>query len=209
MRKLFEQHLPAAVEAYPNLRIVGEPGHQYLRGILDVPDGAGGVACSYMVEITWSSGYPYRYPIVSEIGGDIPAGPDNHKYDDRRLCLSVVAEEILQCRKGLMVSDFIREVLIPHLANQYYHQITGSYLQEYAHGIPGVRQCYDKLLGKTDLAILSGLYKAAFEKSIGRNDSCFCGSGQKFKCCHEPAVKKLQLIGKGQVAHDFKLFGML
>lgn len=204
VRSLFEQHLPAAVMAYPDLQIVGKPGHQYLRGILDVPDGAGGVACSYLVEIKPSARYPYRYPFAYEVGGDIPVGADNHKYLDNRLCLGVDAEEIIQCHNGLAIVEFIEKVLIPHLANQYYHHITGSYLQEYAHGYDGIRQYYEKLLGTSDMVVWAALFRVAFDKRIERNDPCCCGSGQKFKRCHERVVQSMQLIGKEQVKKDFK-----
>lgn len=203
-RSLFEQNLPAAVAAYPNLQIVGEPGRQYLRGILDVPDGAGGVAYSYLVEIKPVAFYPYRYPVACEVGGDIPVGADNHKYPDNHLCLGVDAEEIIQCHKGLTIVDFIEKVLIPHLANQYYHHLTGTYLQEYAHGDAGVRQYYEKLLGTPHAAVWMALFRAAFGKHIERNAPCCCGSGQKFKRCHERVVQTMRLIGKEQVEKDFK-----
>lgn len=208
-RSLFEQHLPVAVAAYPNLQIIGEPGRQYLRGILDVPDGAGGVAHSYLVEITPVVHYPYRYPIAYEVGGDIPVGADNHKYLDNHLCLGVDAEEIIQCHRGLVVVDFIEKVLIPHLANQYYHHLTGSYLQEYAHGNDGVRQYYKRLLGTSDVAIWAALFHASFGNHIERNAPCCCGSGKKFKKCHGAFVQSLQLIGKEQVEKDFQDLNIL
>ena len=209
VRSLFEQNLPAAVAAYPNLQIVGEPGRQYLRGILDVPDGAGGVAFSYLVEIKPVARYPYRYPIAYEVGGDIPVGADNHKYSDNSLCLGVEAEEVIQCHKGLSIVEFIVKVLIPHLANQYYRHITGAYLQEYAHGDKGVRQYYEKMLGTSDVAIWAALFRAAFVNRIERNNPCCCGSGKKYKKCHEPIVQSLRLIGKEQVERDFKDLNVL
>lgn len=209
-RSLFDRHLATAVAAYPSLSIiVDESGQRYLRGILDVPDGAGGVAISYLVEIKGTYLYPYRYPLAYDVGGDIPPGADNHKYGDTCLCLGVDAEEIIACRKGKYIVDFIREVLIPHLANQYYHRLTGAYLQEYAHGAVGIRQCYEKLLCPYDEVVWKGMYQAAFVKSVGRNDPCFCGSGRKFKCCHETMVETLRLIGKEQVTIDYTIMGLL
>jgi hypothetical protein len=201
--------LPAAVKAFPNLQIVGKPGRRYLRGILDVPDGSGGVACSYLVEIKPSARYPFRYPFAYEVGGDIPVGADNHKYSDNSLCLGVEAEESVQCHNGLALVEFIEKVLIPHLANQYYHYLTGSYLQEYAHGDAGVCQYYEKLLGTTDTAVWATLFHTAFDKHIERNGPCCCGSGQKFKRCHERVVQSMQLIGKEQVERDFKSLHIL
>ena len=208
-QRLFEKHLVSAIRKYPNLRIVGNPGSQFLKGILEVPDGIGGIATSYSIEIKSSPLYPYRYPLALEVGGDIPTNADNHKYSNNSLCLGVEAEEVVQCRNGLEVSVFIEKVLIPHLANQYYHHITGSYLQEYAHGTAGIRQYYEGVLGEIDPAIWNLLYNAAFVKVPERNDPCCCGSGRKFKRCHEVAVNSLKLIGKENVEKDFKVLNLL
>lgn len=209
VRSLFERHLTAVVERYPNLNVIGKPGQLYLRGILDIPDGCGGVAYSYMIEIKNSALYPYRYPIAYEVGGDIPIGADSHKYGDNHLCLTVEADEIIQCRNGMVVVDFIEKVLIPHLANQYYRHLTGAYLQEYAHGLAGIRQYYGILLKTKDTFIWSLLYRAAFVKQPGRNETCCCGSAQKYKRCHESAVEALKLIGKEQVGKDFRELKLL
>ena len=96
-----------------------------------------------------------------------------------------------------------------YLASQYYHHLTGSYLQEYAHGDDGVRQYYEKLLGTTDVVVWAALFHAAFDKHIERNEPCCCGSGRKFKKCHEPIVQSIQLIGKEQVEKDFKDLNVL
>lgn len=208
-QRLFEKHLASAIRKYPNLRMVGNPGSLFLKGILDVPDGNGGIATSYSVEIKSSPLYPYRYPIAFEVGGDIPKNADNHKYNNNSLCLGVEAEEIVQCRNGLEVSVFIEKVLIPHLANQYYHHITGSYLQEYAHGIAGILQYYEGVLRGIDHSLWIALFNAAFIKAPERNDPCCCGSGRKYKRCHEVAVNSLRLIGKEKVEKDFKELNLL
>lgn len=208
--KLFKQHLATTIRRYPSFRIMGEPNkQQYLKGILDIPDETGNVVCAYSVEIRESFGYPYRYPYAFEVGGDIPRLADYHKYSDDMLCLGVDAEEIIKCRNGLHVTDFISEVLIPYLANQYYRRITGHYLQEYAHGTEGIKQCYSKILNNVDEGLWPMLYHMAFIKSIGRNDLCCCGSGKKYKFCHESEVNTLILIGKKQVDKDFTLLRLI
>ena len=208
--KLFKQHLAATIKRYPSLKIIGDPNRQqYLKGILDVLDGTGNTVCAYSVEIKESHGYPYRYPCAYEVGGDIPGTADYHKYSDGMLCLGVDAEEIIKCRNGLHIADFIAEELIPYLANQYYRNITGHYLQEYSHGTEGVRQCYSKMLNNEDEGLWPMLYNMAFVKSIGRNEMCCCGSGKKYKNCHESIVNTLVLIGKKQVEKDFRLLHLI
>ena len=41
---------------------------------------------------------------------------------------------------------------------------------------------------------------------IGRNDPCWCGSGKKYKKCHEPFDSKLEMLGrKGFAVPDHKI----
>ena len=41
---------------------------------------------------------------------------------------------------------------------------------------------------------------------IGRNDPCWCGSGKKYKKCHEPFDAKLEMLGrKGYAVPDHKI----
>lgn len=208
-RSVFERHLVAAVERYPNLSIVGKPGHQYLKGILDVPDGSGAIGTSYSVEIKESPGYPKRFPEAFEVGGDIPIGADTHKGSDNHLCLTVDADEILQCSRGINLVDFIETVLIPHLAHQYFRKITGHYVQEYAHYSAGIKEFYEELLGTTDFDVWRTFFDAVFVNKIGRNDPCPCSNGKKYKHCHQPVGEKMKTIGREQVEKDFKELNVL
>lgn len=203
-RSTFERDLIQASERYRGLHVVGKAGSQFLKGILDIPDGGGGVATSFAVEIKYTMGYPKRFPYAYEVGGDIPVGADTHKGLDNRLCLTVEPREILMCRRGITVMDFIGTVLIPHLAHQYYRRIKGSYLQEYGHGLAGIREFYAELFGTTDDMVWRRVSDAAFGCSLGRNDPCPCGSGVKYKQCHQDSCEQLRLIGKEQVERDFK-----
>ena len=65
------------------------------------------------------------------------------------------------------------------------------------------------VLGEIDPTIWNLLYNAAFVKAPERNDPCCCGSGRKFKRCHEVAVNSLRLIGKENVEKDFKVLNLL
>ena len=209
LRSVFEQHLTTAVERYPSLGIVGKSGHQYLKGILDIPDGSGAIVASYLVEIKDSPGYPMRFPGAFEVGGDIPVGADTHKGSDNLLCLTVDADEILQCSRGINLVDFIGRVLIPHLAHQHYRRITGHYLQEYAHFSAGIREFYEELFGTSDYDIWRKIFNSIFANKIGRNDPCPCNSGKKYKFCHQIAGEKLKTIGSEQAENDFKELNVL
>ncbi len=208
-RSLFEQHLSTVVERYPNFSIIGQPGNQYLKGILDIPDGTSGIAASYLVEIKKSPGYPRRFPYAFEVGGDIPIGADTHKGINNQLCLTVEPDEILQCSDGLHIVDFIDTILIPHLAHQYYYKMTGSYIQAYGHSSAGVKEFYTELFGTTNMEVWKKIVKLVFSGKIGRNDLCPCGSGKKYKYCHKPSCEKRKKIGKEQVIKNFKGLNLL
>lgn len=115
---IFEKDLADAVKNFPGLSIKGEPGRLFLKGIIDIKSTDGRTLHSYSIEVRNSDGYPHRFPKIYEVGGDIPIGDDWHKYSDNSLCIDVEAEEILKCRRGLSVSDFISQEVLPHLANQ-------------------------------------------------------------------------------------------
>lgn len=209
-KNIFEKDLKRTVDLFPGMSIKGPPGKQYLKGILDIRNSQGEIIYSYSIEIHYSIGYPYRFPRVFEVGGDIPVGSDWHKYNDNSLCIDVEAEEILKCRRGLRVSDFIEQELIPHLANQRYRTIEGRYINEYQHGSLGVIEFYSELFGTSDKQMWINIACHVFAKNdMQRNGLCYCGSGKKYKLCHAGIDERLGLIGKVKVLEDFKNLGLL
>ncbi len=207
---LFERDIRKAAKSFPGLSVKGNIGNQFLKGILDITNADKHVIYSYSIEVRYSEGYPYRFPKLYEVGGDIPIGCDWHKYSDNSLCLDVEADEIIKCHRGLPVIDFLKEVAIPHLANQRYRSITGQYVDEYRHGGQGIREYYGNLFKTADEKLWIMWTEQAFSrKSVRRNDLCHCGSGLKYKHCHEAIDAKLQLIGTDRVWNDFKTIGIL
>lgn len=207
---IFEHDLLTAVKQFPGLSIKGTPGKLFLKGILDIQDSESNIAFSYSIEIHRSNGYPYSFPRVYEVGGDIPISSDWHKYDDNSLCLDVETEETLKCRRGLPVCDFIRQELIPHLANQRYRAIEGHYVNEYKHGTLGFKEFYAEQMETTDEQMWLKIANHVFVmKETRRNELCYCGSGKKYKQCHERIDQRLELIGKQIVLNDFKNMGLI
>ncbi len=210
MHDIFEKDMLIAHQEFPAMQIAGSPSNRYLKGILDISDKVGKNHGQYFVEIKRSPDYPFAYPIAYEIGGDIPIGADYHKYSDNSLCLDVAAHERIVCNAGLDICRFIREVLIPHLANQLYREKTGHYADEYSHGADGVREFYTELCKSDKPRVFRNCYIYAFGgNKIGRNELCFCGSQLKYKRCHEGTINALQVIGRKQVIMDFKEMRLL
>ncbi|MDD3078457.1 MAG: SEC-C domain-containing protein [Paludibacter sp.] len=211
MNKQFELELQSVIEKYPDLSIRKKTdGSGYLKGILNIPDDLGRIAGSFSIEIHSTSTFPYRYPKVYEVGGDIPIEADWHKYDDNSCCLTVEQKELIDCHYGIILIHFVEKIVIPYFANQIYRKATGHYLNEYPHGLYGIKMFYSDLFGSHDInfwktCVINCFTKGKFE----RNHKCYCGSGKKFKHCHLPIEEKLQMLGKEKVMNDLKRIFLL
>jgi hypothetical protein len=201
------QQIQKVVLKYPNLLIINHQEGKFVKGILDITDDNGSIAGSYSIEIKRSNSYPYRFPIVYEVGGDIPNLGDFHKYGDGSCCITVLPDELLICKNGIEVAYFIDKHVIPYFANQIHKKLTGNYKNEYAHNIKGLHQFYLGLFKTSDQNQWPEILRLGLQEKhikIGRNDPCFCGSGVKFKHCHDQVFLKIRSIGKDQINEDFK-----
>lgn len=210
MGNTFTDDLAKAIERYPNLQIqVTHDGTRFLRGILDIPDDNAAVVGSFFIEIYPSEGYPYRFPLIYEVGGDIRNEADWHKYADGRCCITVPPDEILKCKNGISIHQFIDNFAIPYFANQIYRKVNGHYKNgEFAHGPAGLFQFYENLFNSRNTEMWLDNYRYTFlgkKMPCGRNDKCFCESGVKFKMCHLKIFDNLRAIGQKEVFHHFNL----
>ena len=207
---LFDAEIKTTLKRYPFLSVVNDGKERYLKGILDIRNKERECLGSFAIEIKGSVGYPFEFPVAYEVGGDIPTDPDFHKYQDNSLCIDVRASEIIKCHSGITIVRFIENELIPFLANQLYRKETGQYLNEYSHGINGIRQFYCELLKTEEVDLWIRCVKQAFSpKEILKNDTYYCGSRIKYKKCHEKKKKKLRQVGKEQILNDFKILRVL
>lgn len=208
-RNLFNSQLPITVNKYSNLREIQDGDDIYLKGVLDIPDDNGNIIGNFMIEIKYCEGYPYRFPKLFETGGDIPDNADNHKYNDGSCCITVAADEILKCKNGISVVQFIKDHAIPYFANQIYKKVTGHYKNgEFSHEIEGIQEFYETLFKSSDKSLWISYFSYTFgyqEINCKRYDPCFCGSKLKYNKCHLKIFNKLMDIGKKQVYNDFNL----
>jgi hypothetical protein len=207
---LFNEQLQDAIKKYPNLKIIQDKDRiSYLKGILDIPNDLHEIVGHFLVEVRCSDKFPYRFPILFEIGGEIPNEPDWHKYKDASCCITIWPDEILKCKNGISVSLFIEKYAVPYFANYLHKKQTGEYKNgEYAHGVKGINQFYESLMKTANRDLWIQYFKHTFKNlKIGceRNDNCFCGSGDKYKQCHLEVFNSLRLIGEEQILNDFNL----
>lgn len=200
----FENELQSVHERFPQLKIHDGGSGRFLRGIVDIPFDNGDIASSFLIEIHASPKYPQRYPILYEVGDDIPCCADWHKYNDMSCCVGVEAEEILRCHNGISIIEFISDIAIPYFANQVYKKKTGKYLQEYSHGTRGIKEFYESLFKTQDTVMWAQIVSSALGRiKSQRNDKCYCGSGLKYKKCHAHIEDKIRQIGEKQINKDF------
>lgn len=206
---LFRLHLLDATSIYPNLRIVCENDREFLKGIINIPDNKGNTIGQFFIEIHYHDYYPYLFPKLLEVGGDIPNQIDWHKYPDCSCCITVLPDERIQCSDGITIIDFIQKFAIPYFANQIFRKISGHYKNgEYSHGLNAIREFYSDLFGNNELFQWVDIMRRQFGdyKLLPRiiDGHCFCGSEKRYEQCHKPIFKKLSLIGLENIKSDFE-----
>jgi hypothetical protein len=203
---LFCNQLNSVIKKFPNLMITELDGVKALKGILDIKNDQNEVVGSFSVEIRYRMEFPYRFPILYEVGGDIPNIADRHKYTDDSCCITVLPDEILKCKNGISVLTFIEEYAIPYFANQVYYLQNEKYLNgEYSHGKDGYIEFYTKFFKTADVSKWREdveRVKSGSTIKMNRNKLCFCGSGLKYKNCHDKIYYDISRLGTSELLNQ-------
>jgi hypothetical protein len=137
------------------------------------------------------------FPKLYETNNAFPKNADWHVYDnDSSCCVDVPPNEIIICKGGLNVIDYIQKYAIPYLANQTYRIREGHYLYgEYSHDILGRIEFYQSKLKAKSLMQLCQMFALILKGyNLDRREMCpFCYK-EKFRKCHRDAFKELQLV---------------
>lgn len=205
---IFCHQLDFVIKKFPNFKIAESVGGKMLKGILDIINLDNEVVSSFSVEIRSSPGFPFRFPFLFEVGGDIPNEADWHKYPDGRCCITVDPDEILKCKNGVSILEFMENYGLPYLANQAFRKAKGMYKNgEYSHGRKGVLEFYADFFKTSDISKWKEyihVLKLGKEVKTGRNERCFCGSGLKYKNCHAKIFYNANRLGIEQIFKDLK-----
>lgn len=200
----FETDIGLASGLFDRLSIVEESEERFLRGSLDVIDGTGKIWETYEVEIKGSEGYPFAFPKLYETNNAFPKNADWHVYEnDFSCCVDVPPNELIICKGGLGIVDYIKQYAIPYLANQTYRKREGYYLYgEYSHGILGRLEFYQsKLKAKNPAELIKMFDLIIKDYNPNRRTICpFC-TKEKFRKCHRGAFRELQTV-KNYLLHD-------
>lgn len=134
--------------------------------------------------------------MVYEIGGRLPINIDWHVYEsDGHCCIKAFPEEVLICKSGITLESFIEEQLRPYFYNQKHREVNGFFLNERSHGVKGNVEFFEEVFKTKNIQIIiSGLEFIQLRKEPNRVQTCFCGSGKKYRKCHQKTYRTLHLF---------------
>lgn len=155
-----------------------------LSGILSIKNGTE-IIDTYSVKIIPQPDYPNRFPSVFETMGKIPNNIDWHVFSDGHFCLCTIPEELLKCKKGFSLFDFIETEVKPYLFNQTFRREYGFFNHERKHGFEGELDSYMEILGMNNIMDIALFFNFLIKRNEqSRTEKCFCGSGKKYRHCH-------------------------
>ncbi len=193
----FENDIKVVPALFNKLSIVEAEGKQILKGELEIIDATGKLWDTYQIEIKGSSSYPLGFPKLFETADAFPKIADWHVYEnDKSCCIDVPQNEIILCKNGLNVVEYMKRFVIPYFANQSYRIREGYYLYgEYSHGIFGRIEFYQsKLKAKSPKELIKMFDLIIRDFQLDRTAYCpFCNK-VKFRKCHKKVFKELATI---------------
>ncbi len=190
----FEYEAQNIHEHFPELKYTkDQSGQACVTGDIVLTDQQGAIVDRYSVQILSSDDYPRNFPLVFEIGGRIPRNVDWHIFPESgRCCICTLPEEMLLCKKGITLISFIENQVRPYFFAQKFREMEGYFLNERSHGNQGIVEFFEEIFKTKDLnTIIRGLIFIKQRKEPTRRDSCFCGSGIKYRKCHREAFRHL------------------
>jgi hypothetical protein len=190
----FEKDIEVVPSIYSGLSIVEDANERFLKGELPIIDANGKFWEKYQIEIKGSGSYPLCFPKLFETADAFPHNADWHVYEsDESCCVDIPNNEIIICKSGLNVTDYIKRFAIPYFANQTFRIREGYYLYgEYSHGIFGKIEYYQSKLKANSPQQLIQMFDFIIRGvRLERTAMCpFCHKS-KFRKCHRSAFMEL------------------
>jgi len=202
----FERDFKNAKILFPKLGYTynTEHGMWCITGQLDICDVKGVYWNTFDIILVIPKSYPYCIPLLMEQSKLIPREIDWHISPEGFCCMDVEHNLIAMSKRGINLTDFIKDKVYSFFANQLYKLEAQHYAgPEYAHHVAGVLQYYKEKHNISNAETVLIFLDAVLSKTrIGRNDSCLCGSGNKTKNCHIEAIDTMKLLGMEKLKKD-------
>lgn len=185
--------IAAALERYPDLRIVEESGTIRVLGTFPVAE-SGEILDRYQIEIHFPEDYPRSLPRVFEIGRRIPRTVDRHVYPANGQACVVVDEEWLATVGERVV---FRKFLDGPVRNYFIGQSLVEAGEPWpfgqrSHGAKGLVEAYGEWFDTTDQTVVIRYLDLLTHKRVKGHWMCPCGSGKRLRDCHVDRVREVQ-----------------
>lgn len=174
-----------------------------------VIDDKGIVQGNFDIKVIIPEAYPYSFPTLIETSNKIPRELDCHMFPGGEACIENKRKIEILKRKGVSLTFFFEEYVHRFLCWQlvYDHDKGASELPGWGHGMTGIREYYQEVLGTKDQSFIKDVIRRILSGQLpGRNKMCFCNSNIKFKRCHEAIIQDLTLIEKAHIEEDLRLW---
>ena len=194
--KRIEPEVAQLKKQFPKL-FIAEKEKYYckIKGEIEIIDpNDGQIWDAYSVEIVIKNAYPSEIPVIYEKGDKIKL----HKSFDGSCCLAPRVEEYLVLGRDYNLCDYLNKLVVPYLAAQKLVELGEDWPNgEYSHHGKGIIEYYQEKLNTKDIEIiLNCLNILSGQKKISRNTHCFCGSGKKYKNCHNLILGNFRLVNR-------------
>lgn len=180
---------------YPTLsyRIDDDSGTVHLEGKL-VYRAACGIPTEVPVRIDFPFDYPRREPRAFDAGNSFKHSLDRHfSTDDGQCCLWLPPKSRWNSNDLNALLVFLDEVIVFFDRQLVYDAIGGTTWPggQYGHRIDGWEEWIADEIG--DDRVLRALIPILnTNEKVGRNETCRCGSGRKFKRCHSNMIENIR-----------------
>lgn len=195
MRDGVSSQIAELQEAHQGLLSISEyDGETKVSGSLSfeaTADGLETITASFDIDLIIPADYPDGLPRVYEVSGKIDPEYE-HVFEDKKLCLAVPIEERRLFAQEPTLLGFVNKLVVPYLYGYcYWEKHKDHPFDESAHGAEGIVQYYfDKLNLDDELTVLA-IISYLVERGYRGHHPCPCGSGQRVRNCHGPALKNL------------------
>lgn len=207
---LFRQQIAEAAKIYPELKISVRDGIELLNGTFRVIDDEGKEWNNFEIQIRFIEAFPHRFPQLFELGGKIPKIADWHIYSNGACCITIPLLELVSCRNGITVLQFIQNHVKPYIFNQAHRIEKGYYAhQEFAHGAYGILEYYQELFKEKDVEKIIEYLKTIKSIGLGKKTPCFCGRKAKFRKCHPEVYKIFKPIPGKFIEGEIESLGLI
>lgn len=212
--KKLNSDIKEVINDYPELEVYRLKDWPYkLQGSLEIFDAEGTNRGVFEIKL-WIpvKDYPNGFPVLKEISNKIPKIMDRHVYPKTgHSCVVVKQVQLIEAKKGITISDYMKKYAVPYFANQIYFEENGKWTNEnYKHGAYGEFQFYSETFQSTDLDIITqGIDLVISGSKQKRNGQCYCKAGKKFKKCHRNALIEIALLGNEQLTLDKEMIIMV